>query len=320
LSDNGGGKQNLSMSIDRARWNRARRDGALALAILVGLASVFALSRWMDAHRPPVDAVIEEGKLYVTGQTARRMSLGFNGLIADWYWMRSLQYVGLKILSKPERIQLDDLGSLDLRLLAPLLDTATTVDPGFLEPYQYAAVVLPAVDVQEAIRITQKGIADNPSAWKLYHHLGYIYWQERDYQAASQTYGQGAAIPGAPPWMEAMKARMAVEGGSRSTAREIYLRMYEQAGDDEVKDMARHRLMQLDSLDERDAIRKVLSAYSSKFGRCPQSWREIDGVLKALRFRFDASGAPSDPSGTSYRLVNEGCEVDLDPKSEVPYR
>jgi tetratricopeptide (TPR) repeat protein len=248
------------------------------------------------------------------------MSLAFNGLLADWYWMRSLQYVGHKIVSVPEDVPIDDLGALNLKLLAPLLDASTTLDPQFLEPYEYAAIVLPAVNVGEAIRITRKGIAANPSAWRLYQHLGYIYWQRGDFKAASETYGAGAMIPGAPPWMQAMKARMLTEGGSRTTAREIYMRMYEQSGDTSVKEMARKRLLQLDSLDQQDVIRKVLAAYFGKQNRCPSSWRDVAGLLHALRFQLDASGAPLDPSGVPYRLTNKGCDLELHRMSGVPAR
>jgi hypothetical protein len=300
----------------RSRWTA--RETASALTIILGLTSVFIVSRWIDARRLPVDPKIEEENLYVTGHTAKRLSLGFNGLLADWYWMRSLQYVGRKILSLPSDLPLDDLGSLNLKLLGPLLDTATTLDPQFMEPYEYAAAVLPAIDMDDAIRITSKGIEANPGAWRLYQHLGYIYWQRRYFKAAGETYGAGAKLPGAPAWMEAMKARMAAEGGSRATAREIYLRMYEQAGDAQVKDMARRRLLQLDSLDQRDLIRKVLADFSFQAGRCPLSWREIATILRASRFPLDATDAPLDPAGKPYRLVKNGCDVDLDPKSEVP--
>ncbi len=251
---------------------------------------------------------------------AKRISLGFNGLAADWYWMRSLQYVGRKIIDVPDNVPIDNLAQLDLKLLAPLIDTSTTLDPEFIEPYQYAAVVLPAVDLQEAIRLTKKGIAANPGAWRLYQHLGYIYWQQRDFQAAGEAYDQGSKLPGAPPWMVAMKAKMANEGGSRDLAREIYSRMYEQAENANVKEMARKRLLQLDSFDQRDGLRKVLSAYKARVGRCPSSWREIEPFLRALRVEVDSTGAPLDPTGTAYVLTNAGCDLDVDPKSEVPFR
>ncbi|HEY5444895.1 MAG TPA: hypothetical protein VIJ87_10575, partial [Pyrinomonadaceae bacterium] len=107
----------------RVHTNR-KYDFVLIAIVVVGLASVVGLSRIIDARRPAADPTLEEEKLYVTANAARRVSLGFNGLIADWYWMRSLQYVGHKVLSLPADVPLDDLGSLNLKLLAPLLDTA----------------------------------------------------------------------------------------------------------------------------------------------------------------------------------------------------
>jgi len=295
-------------------------DGLLLLTLLIGLASVVGLSRWLDSHRPPTDSRMDEEQLYLTGTMAKRISLGFNGLAADWYWMRSLQYVGRKIIDVPDNVPIDNLAQLNLKLLAPLIDTSTTLDPEFIEPYQYAAVVLPAVDLPEAIRLTKKGITANPNAWRLYQHLGYIYWQQRDFQAAGEAYDQGSKLPGAPPWMVAMKAKMANEGGSRELAREIYGRIYEQAENAKVKEMARKRLLQLDSLDQRDGLRKVLAAYRTRVGRCPSSWKEVEPLLRAVRVEVDSTGAPLDPTGTAYVMVGDGCDLDVDPKSEVPYR
>ena len=290
---------------------------ALAFVVVIGMTCAALLVRRLDTLRPPPDPNAIDESLYLNGKTARRISLGFNGLAADWYWMRSLQYVGRKIMNVDD-VPIDNLGQLNLKLLAPLLDTATTLDPEFLDPYEYAAVVLPAIDVNEAIRITKKGIDANPNAWRLYHHLGYIYWQQRDYPAASEIYGRGAQIAGAPPWMEAMKAKMTADGGSRSTAREIYTRMYEQSADEKVRDMARKRLLQLDSLDQRDALRKLFVAYQTRTGKCPNAWKEIEPVFRALRVDIDSSGAPLDPSGMPYVLRAGACEVDLDPKSQIP--
>jgi hypothetical protein len=298
---------------------RSNRDALLLLPILLGLASVFGLSRWLDNHRPRVDTKIEEEQLYLNGTMAKRISLGFNGLAADWYWMRSLQYVGRKVMNVPDNIPIDNLSDLNLKLLAPLIDTATTLDPQFIEPYQYGAVVLPSINLPEAIRITKKGIEANPSVWRLYQHLGFIYWQHKDFKAAGEAYDTGSKLPGAPPWMVAMKAKMANEGGSRDVAREIYTRMYEQAENEKVKDMARKRLLQLDSMDQRDGLRKVLAAYKTRVGRCPASWKEIEPMMRALRVAVDSNGAPLDPAGTGY-VLKDGCELDVDPKSGVPYR
>jgi tetratricopeptide (TPR) repeat protein len=294
-------------------------NDVLLLILLVGLSAVVGLSRWLDAHRPPVETKIQEEELYLSGATARRISLGFNGLAADWYWMRALQYVGKKILDVPDNVAIENLAQLNLKLLGPLLDNATTLDPQFMEPYQYAAAVLPDIDPDEAIRITRKGIAANPTAWRLYQHLGYIYWQQKNFQAAGEAYDQGSKLPGVPAWMLAMKAKMAAEGGSRDVAREIYQRMYDQAEDGLVKDMAKHRLMQFDSLDQQDELRKVLSAYRARIGHCPASWKETEPILRALRWNLDSTGAPLDPAGTGY-ILKADCDLAIDPKSKVPRR
>ncbi|HEY5883128.1 MAG TPA: hypothetical protein VIT88_00490 [Pyrinomonadaceae bacterium] len=289
----------------------------LAVVIVIGMASAMLLLQRIDTLRPPPDPTAIDENLYVDGKTARRMSLGFNGLVADWYWMRSLQYVGKKIIDAPPDLAIDNLSQLNMKLLAPLLDTATTLDPQFLDPYEYAAVVLPAVDVEQAIQITEKGIAANPHAWRLHQHLGYIYWQQGNYKAASETYGRGAEVPGAPPWMEAMKAKMLAEGGSRATAREIYTRMYEQSAEDQVKEMAHRRLVQLDSLDQRDALRKFVTAFQTRTGKCPASWKDLEPLFRGYQIPVDASGAPLDPTGVPYIMHSDTCQIELNPNSQV---
>lgn len=301
--------------MNRSNWTKS--ETALMLTVVLGVASIVGISRWLDS-RQLTRSITEDEKLYLDPSTAKRLSLGFNGLAADWYWMRSLQYVGNKIINLPPEAHLDSLAQLNLELLVPLLDTATTLDPHFMAPYEYAATVLPELDEEEAIRIIRKGIDANPTEWRLYHSLGYISWQQKDYSAASDAYGRGASLPGAPAWMAVMKARMLNEGGSRNTAREIYARMYDEAADDFVKDMARRHLMHLDSLDERDALRRLLTTYKSRTGRCPETWQEIAPVLRALKVRIDQSNTPLDPSGAPYVLAAGQCEVALDPKSEVP--
>jgi tetratricopeptide (TPR) repeat protein len=312
-----------------ARSAARRRTFLLSLAILLGLGGVAGLNRWLEVNRPPTDPALEEEKLYVTGAAARRMSLGFNGLIADWYWMRSLQYVGRKVIKMQEEhpystVVLEDFGPLKLKLLYPLLDTTTTLDPQFLPAYEYGALVLPVVsrtdNDEDAIALLKKGIAANPNAWKLYHYLGYIHWQRKEYELASEAYSAGARLPGAPKWMEAMVAQMKFQGNDPETARAIYERMYEQADDPQVKNMVKVRLWQIDSVKEREVIRRILSEHQQRTGQCASSWQEVARGLQTTGLNVDESGAPLDPAGTPYRLVKNGCDVDLNPGSKVPYK
>ena len=302
-----------------------KKDALRFLVIVLGLAEVVLLAHWIDDHRQDMNAPISEERLYVDGATAKRLAFAFNGLAADWYWMRSLQYVGRKIVhyedSHDGRFNLGNLSSLDLNLLAPLLRVTTSLDPQFMAPYEYGAVILPELNQDEAISLLNYGIAANPTSWRLYHYLGYIYWQRKDYAQASDVYAAGAKLLGAPAWMAALSARMKAEGGSRDAAREMYRHLYEASNDDAVKEMVTKQIMRLDSLDERDVIRRVLTDYRAQAGRCASSWRDVVGALRTARLKIDSTTrAPLDPSNTPYSLIRDGSDVDLSEDSKVPKR
>ena len=305
---------------DGARRARvARSEWALGLLLVACLGAAAGVVRLLDSRRPalpPVAQISEE--LYLSPQAARRLTLGFNGLAADWYWLRTLQYVGRRVTAHEGQIQIDDLGALELRALAPLLDHATTLDPQFMAAYEYGAVLLPAVDVEAAAKLINKGIEANPQAWRLRSNLGYIHWQAGRYAEASDAYRAAANVPGAPAWLTSMAAQMSTKGGSRDTARAIYQSMLGTTDDDEMKRLALRRLAQLQSLDEQDALRRLLAAHRERTaGRCPADWRELGPALRASRLRLDASGSPVDPAGVPYRLLSDKCDVELGEKSEI---
>jgi tetratricopeptide (TPR) repeat protein len=309
-------------NVERARGFTSWRTPALVLTVVVGLSVSALLARWLEAHRPPVNVSEAAEELYVTPQSAQRMSLGFNGLVADWYWMRTLQYVGRKLVAHPDQLQLDDLSALGLKMLYPLMDATTTLDPQFMAAYEYGAVILPSIDDDAAVRLMQKGIEANPRAWRLQQYLGYIYWQRGQLREASAAYKAGSQNPDAPRWMETMAARMEAEGGDRNLAREIFRRMYDEAEDEQVKELALKRLAQLRSFDEREAIRRALADYQTRNARCPDDWPALAPLLRRsnAQLKLDAHGAPLDPADTPYVLVKDKCDVDLDPRSKVPYR
>ncbi len=303
-----------------------KKDALPFLMIVFGLAAVVLMAHWIDDRRQDTNARFSQEHLYVDGPTAKRLTLAFSGLAADWYWMRSLQYVGRKIVNYEDahdgQFNLNDLSSLDLRLLPSLLRVTTTLDPQFMAPYEYGAVILPELNQEEAITLLNSGIAANPSSWRLYQHLGYIYWQRKDFAQASDTYAAGAKLAGAPAWMAALAARMKAEGGSRDAAREMYRYLYEASNDEAVKEMVTKQIMRIDSLEERDVIRRILVDYRAQSGRCASSWHDVVAAMRTAKLRLSevTGGPPIDPSAKPYRLVKEGCDVDLDENTKVPKR
>jgi tetratricopeptide (TPR) repeat protein len=303
------------------RW-WAQRDAALVAVVVLGLCSAAALVRLTEVNRPAEMAQREIEELYVSPEAARRASICFNGLVADWYWMRSLQYVGRRALAHQGKVNISDLSPLGLKMLAPLLDVTTTLDPEFGAAYEFGAAILPAFDSDAAVRLAEKGIAANPQSWRLYQHLGYVRWQRGEYAEASAAYEAGSRQLGAPGWMKELSARVAAEGGNRAVAREVFRRMHDEADDERVRQLALRRLAQIQSFEERDLIRPVLEAHRAEAGACPSEWREVAPALRRVKgLTLGPAGVPLDPSGVPYVLTPGRCEVDLDPtRSEVPYR
>lgn len=294
------------------RNSTKNRSTYLAAAILIlAFSGVFASSKWLESAKPQNPEGFEDEALVFRGETFKDFSMGLNGLIADWYWMRSLQYLGGKLAKKPDvKINVNDLREFDPKLLYPLLDNSVNFDPHFIAVYEYGAVVLPAVDPAKAVELVKKGIRENPAEWRLYNHLGYIYWKTGNYSEASDAYSAAAAIDGAPELMRSMAAKMKSDAGSRQTAREIYNEIYENARDDRTRQTAKLNLFKLDSLDEIDVINRTLKSKPA----CPRDVREILPELAKIApdLKIDRDRRPVDGGGTPYVFNPQTCSVKLD--------
>ena len=80
------------------------------------------------------------------------------------------------------------------RLLAPLLEITTTLDPHLVVAYQFGANFLSpkppngAGMPDRAIKLVEHGVQNNPDDWKLYYKLGFIYYMDvKDYTKAADA-------------------------------------------------------------------------------------------------------------------------------------
>ncbi|HYJ91376.1 MAG TPA: hypothetical protein VEV84_08710 [Pyrinomonadaceae bacterium] len=297
----------------------------LAVVAIAALASEINLGGYVERNRVSIPESYADEDLDLQGKKLKGFGMGFEGLIADWYWMRSLQYIGDKIeKSDTDTINLDDLRELNPRLLYPLLDNATELDPKFTTAYSYGAIVLPAIDPYQAIKLTEKGIANNPKEWRFYQYLGYIYWRLKNYDKAAEVYEQGSHLPGAPPFLKLMVGMMQTRGGGRDTARQVYRQMQNDASDDDTRRIAGLRLQWLDSLDERDYLNSALATFKEKNGRCAHSFAELFPLLKTMptragvELRVNSAGEIVDPSGWPYLLDQIECEAILSQATQIP--
>lgn len=296
-----------------------------AAILIAGVVLVPILSTYTQAIRPALPEGFEDSDLAVQGKKLKGFALGSEGMIADWYWILSLQYIGDKFVAQGDsEINLDDLRALNPRLLYPYLDNATDLDPKFLAAYSYGAIVLPAISRQDAIALTEKGIANNPGSWRLYQYLGYIYWRDKNFQKAAEVYIAGSKIAGAPAFMLQMGAAMMSQGGSRGIARQMYTQMLEAAEDEQSKRNAELRLFELDATDELEAVNKILADRRSVTGVCPAKLADIYPQLSSVTlpnggdFEIDKDNALVDPTKVPYNFDQAKCSASLSFDSKIP--
>jgi hypothetical protein len=202
----------------------------LTLICSLGLSTTAQL--WLDAQ-PRVFPKTEESLYLTSGEALKHASLGFDGLAADLYWIRAIQYFGGKL--EQQRATMETIDLREMPLLEPLLEMTVELDPHHIAAYRFGAFFLYGIDPQKAASFAQQGIRNNPGDWRLYQDLGFIYWRMGRYREASDEYLNGSGIVGAPVWMKAMAAKMLENGGDRETAKEMFRRLCEGSDDRFIK-------------------------------------------------------------------------------------
>jgi tetratricopeptide (TPR) repeat protein len=283
---------------------RDRHIWMAALGVPLLLLSLYPLQRSITEKKDSI-AQQQQELLLRSGKLLKRLSLGYSSLLADIYWTRTVQYNGGVI----ER------GEKDFSLLAPLLNVTTDLDPRLDVAYKYGAIFLSekvpagAGRPDQAIALVRKGIAANPSNWRLYYHLGFVYyWYLHDYQQAAQSFWDGSKVPGALPWMGAMAAHIAGTGGSRETSRFMWGQIYESTKDITVRANALAHLQALRALDDLDALKNLAAMYKKRTGHAPTTMQDLVDAHIIL-------GIPQDPGGYPYILDSNGDPV---PSPESP--
>lgn len=273
--------------------------------LLLSLAASAVLVHRVDQLR--VGSSLEDVLYLPSAPVLKRLSLGYNTLLADIYWTRAVQYFGSK----------HHAGSARYNLLGPLLNITTDLDPHLLVAYQFGGIFLAqqppegAGSPQQAVALVEKGIRANPDDWQLYYNLGWIYVSElKNYQAAFQVFQRGAQVPGANPALKVLAASMAQRGGEPATARLLWVEIYKTTDNKALRANAIKRLRAIQVDEDITKLEKWVAAFKRTTGRYPANWEE----LRALGWR----GQAVDPLGNPYRLTADG-RIEVTDYDQLPF-
>jgi hypothetical protein len=271
-------------------------------------------------ERYPAPETTEETLYLTSGGALQRLSLGYRSLAADVYWIRAIQHFGgtrqrIFTPDRPGGIPQPE-GSEPYRLLYPLLDLTTTLDPYFSAAYRFGAIFLaeryPGGPGRPdlAIALLEKGLAIEPDNWEYMQDIGFVhYWWDHDYQAAGRWFARAGDAPGSPWWMKSMAAVTLASGGNRQLSRQMWQSIAQTATVEYQRNHAHRALAQLEALDQIDGLRPMIERFARETGTFPQDWPTLvrAGVLL---------GIPVDPAGVPYRILPDG-SVDVDPASAL---
>ena len=278
---------------------------ALTAVMLLSFAGAVVLLHQIDHMRE--GAVLEEMLYVPSPKLLKAMSLGYTGLMADIYWTRVVQYFGAKHRA----------GAMQYKLLAPLLDITTTLDPKLIVAYQFGSTFLAqdppdgAGEPERAVALIERGIRENPDTWQLYYELGFLQYMElHDEAAAARTFERGSKISHAHPFLKILAANMAQHAGERSLAKMLWTTTFETTEDGLIKQNAFEHLRALKVDDDVLLLEQIVQQFNSRTGRPPQSMDELvqGGYLRAV---------PLDPRGQPYRIA--GGRVQVSDYKKLPF-
>src|SRR3984893_226834 len=275
---------------------------ALLLFVTLGFAGVWRLQKRIDVRQSAMEREEDEMTLR-SGKLVKGLSLEYAPLVADIYWTRVVQYFGNKHAT----------GQVDFKLLWPLLDVTSQLDPYLMPVYHSGSTFLSDAPPRGAgrpdlaVELLERGLKANPEEWRLYYDLGFVYYFDmKDYPKASAAFYEGSKNPAALIWMKIMAAKIAAEGNSAQTSIFLWQDVYNTTKDPSIKENALNHLQLLRAQEDLKQIDALVKEYEKRVGRRPQRVSELvpAGLLQ---------GVPVDALGYPYTLSEDGkAEINLD--------
>jgi tetratricopeptide (TPR) repeat protein len=274
--------------------------------VVIFLAASAVMLHRSDELRP--QATLEEVLYLSSPKVLKRASLGYDGLLADIYWTRAVQYFGGR----------HHAGAKSYNLLYPLLEITTHLDPQLVVAYQFGASFLAppppegAGQPERAIQLMEYGVQNNPNNWKLYYDLGFVYYMNLNaYRKAADAFDRGSKIPNAHPFLRLLAAQMAEHAGEFDTARMMWSATYQNSQDRLIRQNAVEHLRALRVEEDVAHLQEAVTRFGERTGRLPANMSELASAERL-------PGIPVDPDGHPYKLTPEG-RVEVRVPDDFPF-
>jgi hypothetical protein len=297
------------MMAARLGWKQIRPwvlGGLLLMSVMAFKPVQDSIVQHIETDAPDPDVLY-----FASPSSVRRLTVGYESLVADLYWMRAIQYYGRRDEAALRLVRYKNLDT--------LLDIVTTLDPDLLDAYSAGSVFLSEADPigagrpEEALRLLDKGIARHPQNWRLSYDKGFVwFWYLKNYEQAGRVWLTGSRLPDAPHWLESLAAMALSQGGAIESAKAIWERQFRESTRADVKDNARNHLLSFQVAEDLWTMEFFLERLQAERKAPPE---KLDELVTAGMLRF----VPLDPLGTPYEYDAATGIVALSPASKVRY-
>ncbi len=266
------------------------------LALILAALFVSAATYFLHARLDEIQLLEPDVELETLPSIAslKLVSLGYDSLVADYYWMRSLEHFGTA--SYHNRAY---------PLLEPLLRRALSLDPYFKSAYLFAgqALTLRGMDTRKADALLEQGLTYRPDVWQIAYYLGFnLYYFEGNYGRAAEVLTLASQHPEAPPLTAQLATRIAARAGQPQIGIQLIDSILERTRDEQLRATYIERKKALRLEVELQYLSKLVQRYKDEQGHPP---KQITDLVRGGYL----TEPPSDPFGKPYRLEQNGAPI-----------
>ena len=281
-----------------AKTSSAKKGTAtlLLVAFLLAAAAAFA------ALKVRTDKVAREklpgsSIIYIpSGKFLKYATFGYRTLAADAIYLWAIQYYSTPTID-------DRFDHLD-----HIFAIINELDPRYQDPYEVGALIAvqEARNPAAAFSILDRGAANNPDQWVYPFNAGHVALMTlKDYPLAEKYFEQCLKIPGAPEFVERLRANAIFKKGDLRTSWETWLEIYKKAPDERTKKIASNHLYNVKAAIDAAAIEDAAAKYSERFGRPPADLETLlrTGFLREVPKDMDGQDYIYDPATGKVKTV-----------------
>lgn len=182
------------------------------------------LQNRLEQHK----SVEMESLLYLpSGEYLKPLALGFDQMLADLLWIKTINYFGGHFMTDKEYPWL-------YHILTLIID----LDPRFDFPYSFGGIVLSleASQVDKANKILERGIEAYPEKWEFPFYIGFNYfYHQKDAGRAVPYIEKASSLPGSPAYLKSLTGSLYAKTNKNEAALRFYREAYRNATDGLVK-------------------------------------------------------------------------------------